>query len=92
MELSRSTQIKVRWKTCEKLIFCYIVIFTIILALIVRHEHKMYFQKKKSQKLIMRINRKSMIWDQNSAVNISRMGNVYMTKFNIKLTILHYLY
>ena len=45
-----------RWKTCEKLIFCYIVIFTIILALIVRHEHKIYFQKKKSQKWIMRIN------------------------------------
>ena len=74
-----------RWKTCEKLIFCYIVISTIILALIVRQEHKMYFQSKKSQinyahKLI---SRQSMIWDQNTAVNISRMGNVYMTKFNI---------
>ena len=86
-----------RWKTCEKLIFRYIVIFTIILALTVRHEHKMYFQKKKSQKFSYAhklISRKSMIWDQNSAVNISRMGNVYMTKFNIgiKHTILHYLY
>ena len=37
-----------RWKTCEKLIFCYIVISTIVLALIVRQEHKMYFQSKKS--------------------------------------------
>ena len=68
-----------------------------IKPLIVRDEHKMYSQKKKTQKINYAhkfISRKSMIFDQNSAVNISRMGNVYMTKFNIgiKHTILHYLY
>ena len=36
-------------KTCEKLISALFVIFTIILTLIVRHEHKINFQKKKSK-------------------------------------------